>query len=117
MLVVAAGPLPSHHTITAHIAAQAVGALTRVDPVPGGGDLTEFRLVQPAIMAGVDGPARLSLLTTLDFEGATIGEGELTAGAWGEGFIDRRHPHTYVHELLLSATTSSAGPMDPLGFR
>ena len=24
-------------------------------------------------------------------------------GAWGEGFIDRRHPHTYVHELLLSA--------------
>lgn len=99
----AAGPLPSQQPITAHIAAQAVGALTRVDPVPGGGDLTEFRLVQPAIMAGVDGPARLSLLTTLDFEGVTISEGELTAGAWGEGFIDRRHPHTYVHELLLSA--------------
>jgi hypothetical protein len=74
-----------------------------VDPVPEGGDLTELRLVQPALMARVSGPARLSLLATFDLEGATISEGELTAGAWGEGFIDRRHPHTYVHELLLTA--------------
>ena len=21
---------------------------------------------------------------------------------WGEGFIDRRHPHTYLHELMFS---------------
>ncbi|HEU4525020.1 MAG TPA: hypothetical protein VFR62_08355 [Gemmatimonadales bacterium] len=73
-----------------------------MDPVPGGDDLTELRLVQPALMGRVTGPARLSLLATLDFEGATISEGELTAGDWGEGFIDRRHPHTYVHELLLT---------------
>ena len=25
--------------------------------------------------------------------------GELTPGAWGEGFVDRRHPHTTFHEL------------------
>lgn len=99
----AAVPLSSQQPINAHVAAQAVGALTRVDPVPFGGDLTEFRVVQPAVMARVTGPARLTLLATLDLEGATISEGELTAGAWGEGFIDRRHPHTYVHELLLSA--------------
>ncbi len=80
-----------------------MAALTRVDPVPGLGDLTELRLVQPALMLRAIGPARLSLLATLDFEGATMGEGELTPGAWGEGFVDRRHPHTYVHELLLTA--------------
>ena len=71
--------------------------------MPGGGDLTELRLVQPALMLRATGPARLSLVGTLDLEGVTMGEGELTPGAWGEGFVDRRHPHTYVHELLLTA--------------
>jgi hypothetical protein len=54
-------------------------------------------------MLRVDGPAHLRFLATLNFEGATIEQGELTPGAWGEGFVDRRHPHTYVHELLLTA--------------
>ena len=89
--------------MTAQLSARAVAALTRVDPVPGGADLTELRLVQPAVMLRVSAPARLSLLATLDLEGATMSEGELTAGAWGEGLVDRRHPHTYVHELLLTA--------------
>ncbi len=39
-----------------------------------------------------------------NLEGATIPGGELAPGNWGEGFVDRRHPHTYVHELVLSAT-------------
>jgi hypothetical protein len=26
--------------------------------------------------------------------------GELVTGAFGEGFVDRRHPHAYIHELL-----------------
>src|SRR5690606_36217081 len=30
-------------------------------------------------------------------------DGELTPGAWGEGYVDRRHSHTTVHELLLTA--------------
>ena len=30
-------------------------------------------------------------------------DGELALGDWGEGFVDRRHPHTYLHELVLSA--------------
>ena len=60
-------------------------------------------MVQPVLLFRADGPARLTLLATLDLEGATMSEGELTPGAWGEGFIDRRHPHTYLHELLLTA--------------
>lgn len=95
------------------LAAHAVAALTRVDPVPGGAALTELRIVQPALMLHARGPARLSLLATLDLEGATMGEGELTAGAWGEGFVDRRHPHTYVHELLLTADDVLGGADGP----
>jgi hypothetical protein len=86
-----------------HLAGHAVAALTRADPVPGGEALAELRIVQPALMLQADGPARLSLLANLNLEGATLGEGELTPGAWGEGFVDRRHPHTYLHELLLIA--------------
>jgi len=82
-----------------------------VDPVPGARHLTELRLVQPALMLHLAGPARLRFLATLDLEGATMGEGELTPGAWGEGFIDRRHPHTYVHELVLTAD-DLLGPAD-----
>ena len=82
----------------------AVGAWTRVDPVPGGGTLDEFRIVQPALMAHA-GPARgVSLAAVVNLEGLTMDDGELTPGAWGEGFVDRRHPHTYVHELMLTGT-------------
>ena len=78
-------------------------ALTHADPVPGGEGLTNLRVVQPTFMLRADGPERLSLVATLNLEGVTIPEGELTPGAWGEGFVDRRHPHTYLHELLLTA--------------
>ena len=39
--------------------------------------------------------------------------GELAMGNWGEGFIDRRHPHTYLHELALSAT-DLLGQLNPV---
>ncbi|MCI0372463.1 MAG: hypothetical protein L0214_14100, partial [candidate division NC10 bacterium] len=85
------------------LAGQAVAALTRAVPVPGGGSLSELRVVQPVVMLRAHALERLNLLVTLNLEGATIGAGELTPGAWGEGFVDRRHPHTYLHELLLTA--------------
>ncbi|HEX7336343.1 MAG TPA: hypothetical protein VF252_03960 [Gemmatimonadales bacterium] len=79
-------------------------AYTRADPVPGGRALGEVRLGQPTIMARVGAFANsLRLLATLNLEGLTLADGELTPGAWGEGFIDRRHPHTYAHELMLTA--------------
>jgi hypothetical protein len=52
---------------------------------------------------------RIGLAATLDLEGLTIPSGELTPGAWGEGFIDRRHPHTYLHELMLTGYISGGG--------
>ena len=64
---------------------------------------TEWYLTQPALMANLESPARrLVLRTTLNFEGFALGNGELTYGGWGEGFIDKRHPHTLLHELMLS---------------
>jgi hypothetical protein len=42
------------------------------------------------------------MLATVSLEGVTIPDGELTLGDWGEGFVDRRHPHTYLHELMLT---------------
>ncbi len=39
----------------------------------------------------------------MNFEQYTIPNGELSPGDWGEGFADRRHPHTMVHELMLAA--------------
>jgi hypothetical protein len=44
---------------------------------------------------------RLRLLATVNLEGLTMKHGELAMGDWGEGFVDRRHPHTYVHEVML----------------
>lgn len=65
---------------------------------------TEPYLTQPAVMLNVASPGqRLVLRTTLNFEALTQPDGELTFGGWGEGFIDRRHPHTLLHEAMLSA--------------
>jgi hypothetical protein len=95
--------LEGQQRIDLRLSAQAIPSITAVDPIPGRGSLTEARVVQPLVMlhAGVLG-GHLRFLGTLDLEGETMPHGELTPGAWGEGFNDRRHPHTYAHELLLS---------------
>jgi hypothetical protein len=92
------------------IGAHAVPVYTHADPVPRGVSLGEVRVVQPVLMAhaGALGD-RLRLLATVNLEGLTIPDGELALGDWGEGFIDRRHPHTYVHEVVL-AFHQSIGP-------
>jgi hypothetical protein len=59
--------------------------------------------VQPVLMLHGGAWEHLELTGTLNLEGATIPQGQLAPGNWGEGFVDRRHPHTYVHELLVSA--------------
>jgi hypothetical protein len=64
--------------------------------------LSEARVVQPVVMAHAGAVEnRLRFVGTLDLEGWTIANGELAMGDWGEGFDDRRHPHTYVHEAML----------------
>ena len=84
------------------LGAQAIGVVTRVSPALHDRNLTEGYLTQPAVMVEAN-PWRdlLSLKATVNFEGATIKRGELTPGIYGEGYIDRRHPHTYLHELML----------------
>jgi hypothetical protein len=98
-------PLPARcqQPVEIRLSGQAVPSLTAVDPIPGKGSLTEARVVQPVVMLHASAlSGHLRLLGTLNLEGQTIPHGELTPGAWGEGFDDRRHPHTYAHELLLS---------------
>jgi hypothetical protein len=87
--------------IGVRIGAQAIPALFHADPVPGGGARSEVKLVQPAVMMDLRLGRAAQLLGTLNLEGLTMPGGELTPGVWGEGFVDRRHPHTYVHDLLL----------------
>src|SRR4030095_14925740 len=74
----------------------------RAAAAPGGHRLPGLRLGEPLLMLRAALPAwRLGFIGTLDFEGWTMPNGELAPGDWGGGFVDRRHPHTYVHELLL----------------
>lgn len=104
-LLLLAGPLAGQAGVTVHVGAQAIGAVIRADPVPGGGSLTEAKVSQSMIMvdAGALG-GRLAFRGTLNLEGQTMRQGELLPGGWGEGYNDRRHPHTYAHELLLTGT-------------
>jgi hypothetical protein len=95
--------LQAQSSLWVRFGANAVPAYTRVDPVPHGGSLGEVRVVQPTIMAHAGAWSdRLRLVATLNLEGQTIPDGELALGDWGEGFVDRRHPHTYIHEVVLS---------------
>jgi hypothetical protein len=85
--------------------AQAIALATRMDPGPTGRTYTEGYLAQPLIMArgGVlDG--HLAAVLTLDFEGWTLDRGQLNTGTYGEGYADRRHPHTYLHEAIAVAS-------------
>src|SRR5262245_33836226 len=78
---------------------QAVPMTTRADPTAIRTALNEGYLTQPLFMGhGAWGPGRA--VATLNLEGWTLQRGELTTGAFGEGYVDRRHPHSYVHELL-----------------
>ncbi|MGH7618420.1 MAG: hypothetical protein ACREPM_14460 [Gemmatimonadaceae bacterium] len=93
---------------TVSVMAQAIPVITRADPTATRSALTEGYLSQPVIMAhgawdwfrGV---------ATLNLEGLTIARGELSTGLYGEGYVDRRHPHTYAHELLAGAQAGAFG--------
>ena len=117
-LVCAAAPLRLCAQVSVH--AQAIPLLTRAWNMPGSeGTKTEFALAQPAVMLEWHSPSpqhaapgpRFSLHATLDAEGLTIPDGELAPGDYGEGFYDRRHPHTYFHEIMGTAQ-DLLGPHD-----
>ncbi|MEP6618172.1 MAG: hypothetical protein ABJE47_02610 [bacterium] len=91
--------------------AQAIPLATRASPSAGGTTHSEVDLSQVLLMARAGwwgGHAQLD--AALNGEGLTMPNGELNTGAYGEGYVDRRHPHTYVHELMLSGQ-GAAGPL------
>lgn len=103
VLTFLAGHLRGQQAVELHLSAQAIPSFTTVEKVPGSRTLSEGRVVQPVVLLhAMSLGGHLQAIGTLNLEGETIPEGELTPGAWGEGFNDRRHPHTYAHELLLS---------------
>ena len=79
--------------------------LTHATGTPQGRTLTEAYLTQPMLSA-VWRPTWFEALGILNLEGLTLARGELDLGEWGEGFVDRRHPHTYVHELMAGVRSS-----------
>jgi hypothetical protein len=90
---------------------QAIPLVTRALHTAGGADLTEGYVSQAAAMVrAASWGGRAQLAATLNGEGLTMQRGELSTGAFGEGFVDRRHPHTYLHELMLSGA-GAAGPL------
>lgn len=91
-----------------------VPAWVRAEPLPLDQAYSELRLLQPVLAAtAATADGRLALVATVNLEGATLEEGELAPGNWGEGFVDRRHPHTWVHELLAVVATGDRGAPRP----
>ena len=79
---------------------QAIPLVTSARPTAGKRNLTEGYVTQPVLMTQASW-AGFTGIGTLNFEGLTLERGELNTGGYGEGFVDRRHPHSYVHELLV----------------
>lgn len=90
---------------TVSVMAQAIPIVTRADPTATRTALTEGYVTQPLVMTHASW-MWLRGISTLNFEGLTLRRGELTTGGYGEGYVDRRHPHAYVHELLAGAESN-----------
>ncbi|HLE57024.1 MAG TPA: hypothetical protein VJB15_08075 [Rhodothermia bacterium] len=90
--------------MTWSIGAQAIGVVTIASPAYANRTFREGYLTQPMIMGMLSAlDDRVTVHGMLDFEGITLRRGELDAGMHGEGYVDRRHPHTYLHELVAGA--------------
>jgi hypothetical protein len=79
---------------------------THILPSPGNeGTVDQGAVVAPWVtLDATSFGGQLRFMSMVNFEGLTIPDGVANMGAWGEGFSDRRHPHTYLHEAMLSAS-------------
>jgi hypothetical protein len=90
-----------------HWGARAIGFVTRVSPAVADSTIIEAYITQPTLMGGVaTRSGALALQATISLEGLTLERGELGPGTYGEGYVDRRHPHTYLHEIVGTARAS-----------
>src|SRR5690348_7528850 len=80
----------------------AIALLTSDTHTPGDRTLTEAYLTRP-IVSGFFDASWFHAIGMLNFEGLTLRRGELDLGTWGEGYVDRRHPHAYAHEAMAGA--------------
>jgi hypothetical protein len=82
---------------------QAIGLGTLVDPAISGASRLEGYLAQTFLLGRATAAGgRLTGNAAINLEGLTMPGGELVPGNAGEGYVDRRHPHTYLHQLALS---------------
>ena len=82
--------------------------MTRAEPTATGSPVTEGYLSQPIVMAH----AAWNIFRGVgmfNLEGLTLDRGELSTGGYGEGYVDRRHPHAYLHELMAGADGTTFG--------
>ena len=83
---------------------QVVAIFTHENAIPGGRPIGEVRVVQPAAFASYAAFAgRIQAHAMINFEAWALPNGQLGNGNFGEGFNDRRHPHTWGHELIAAA--------------
>ncbi|MGQ0765794.1 MAG: hypothetical protein ACT4OZ_09025 [Gemmatimonadota bacterium] len=77
-------------------------ALSHLRPGVLGEKPTEGYLTQPMVAwSGSTSGERFFAAAMLNFETLTLRRGELNHGVYGEGYFDRRHPHTWLHEVVL----------------
>lgn len=101
-----------------HAGAHAVLLGTHVRNAVGGEPDTEAVLTQPTLMGGLSTwGGRLSAQATVSLEALTLEGGELSPGAYGEGYVDRRHPHTWLHEAVLTLRTPGVDGVSLTGGR
>lgn len=104
--------LPAQHAMfTAtrdSVSVMATVIATRTAPALAGQPRSEVLVTQPMLMLrGARRRGAVQFATMLNAERWTMPDGEPVAGIWGEGFVDRRHPHTIVHEVMLTGERRS----------
>ncbi len=112
LVVFCAAPAAAQDTGRFRVAAglHAIPLLTHADPTLLGSSKTETEIASPLVMLhAMDRTGHLLLAASINFEKWTLPNGDLAAGNEGEGYVDRRHPHTILHELVATARTPVAG--------
>ena len=102
------GQTHDEHAFRLDAGAQVVPLMTHASPALAGDAMTEAYLTQPMLFVHQQWRG-VSAQVTLNLEGWTLERGELNAGNAGEGYVDRRHPHTFLHEAVLSASAARGG--------
>lgn len=103
----AAGSQPQQATALS-IGGSGIALATLASHAVNGRSAREGYLTQPMLSASLASAKRNFVVDAMvNFEGLTLQRGELNAGIYGEGYVDRRHPHTYLH-LLVATTQTTA---------